>query len=361
MRLDLFIKRNIATFLEKSGLSDSAIKILADLPRSFWQKEINLGNVKFKNKIAKPSINIDVSKKLLISFDWKNIKNNWNCFYEKKLVPSKINLKLITTNSDYLAVNKPAGIVVHPAFPLQRGSKKEPSLIEGILYAFPDIANIIETGEEERPGIVHRLDKNTSGAILISRNLKTQRLLKNQFKDRTIKKTYFALVEGDFPYSEFEISSLMGKTAKNPMKIGVNNLKINVEAHCASSLLGNNSIKLINPKPSVTKGEKIISGSPKQIAEHKFEGLEIFKGWVKYLKLDKKNKYSFLRLFPETGRTHQIRVHLSAIGFPVIGDSLYGDKKNHTATVHCLHSYKISWLGSSGKRCFATADRVILF
>jgi len=329
MRLDIYFRKNLLHFLRQSELSDADQKKLAGLPRAFWQKEINLGNIKLENKILKPSSNIDGSKKFQIKIDWEKIKKNWGQFYEKKLILRKLKIELVKKYPGLLAVNKPAGIAVHLTFPLSREKKREISLIEGVINEYPEISEATEPGEEERPGIVHRLDKNTSGVLLIARNLKIKRQLKKQFQQRGIKKTYLALVAGDFPYESFEISNPIGKLASNPLKRGVG------------------PAKLINPKPSVTRGEKVKRGE-----------LEwgIIKKWLKYIE---KGGYTLLRLFPETGRTHQIRVHLASLGYPIVGDTLYGSRQALPG-FHCLHAYRISWKNPSGKILSATANKIII-
>lgn len=342
MRLDLFIVKSLQSLLCTSGLSESVCKKLLALPRAFWQKEINSGNIKLGNKIPKPSFNIDDLKKSQIKIDWKKIKKNWEQFHKKKLVPQKIKIEFLKIYPELLVVNKPAGIAVHPTFPISREKKREVSLIEGITYKYPEILKAAEANEEERPGIVHRLDKNTSGVLLVARNLNSKRRLKKQFQDRIIKKTYLALVEGGFPYDKFEITSQIGKLASNPLRRGVNNLTLNGEEKKVTG-------RLINPKASITRGERVKDGGP--------EG-KIIKTWLKHIK--KKNKFTILRLFPETGRTHQIRVHLGSLGYPIVGDRLYGSPIN-LSNFHCLHSHKISWKKPNGKAVSAVSDSIILF
>jgi len=362
MRLDLLIVNNLPSLLKKSGFLKKIQENITLLPRSFWQKEINLGNIKYKNKTVKPSIKINVSEKLSINFDWINIKNNWLLFYKKALIPSRFKIDFLKINSDCLAINKPAGISVHPSFPLKRDLVRKPTLIEGVICKFPDVREAFEVGEEERPGIVHRLDKETSGAVLIARNIKTKLLLKNQFKNRQIKKTYFALVEGSFPYEKFKIFGLMGKRAANPMKMGMGDIRIN------DLPTQSKPVKIINPKESLTLGEKIADGTLGTIAEtlKKTDSKKIFFQWKNLLILSRKTSqeriFSFLKLHPHTGRTHQIRLHLGVMGFPVVGDCLYGSKRRKGSWgFHCLHSYSIKWFDSENNGCFARSNKLILF
>jgi len=330
MRLDIHIIKNLQQFLAKSGLSSPEQNKLAGLPRVFWQKEINLGNIKIGDKSLKPSFNVGDPEKFEIKIDWEKVKKNWEQFYEKNLVPQKMNFDFLRVFPELLVVNKPAGISVHPAFPISRERNREVSLIEGILDKYPEILKAAEPGEEERPGIVHRLDKNTSGVLLVARNLAAKHQLKKQFQNREIKKIYLALVEGDFPYAEFEISHPIGKLAANPLKRGVG------------------PAKLINPKSAITRGEKVKRGEPEW---------GIIKEWLKQIK---EGGYTLLRLFPETGRTHQIRVHLSSLGYPIVGDTLYGSRQPLPG-FHCLHAHRISWKTPTGKTLSADADSIKFF
>jgi len=363
MRLDLFVKNNLATLLENSELSGSEKAALENLPRSFWQKEINSGNVKFKNKIVKSSINISVSEKCFLKIDWENIKKNWGFFYRKNLIPGKIKVGFLKVYPDILVINKPAGVSVHPSFPLKRTAPRETTLIEGVVQKFPEVGLVLEKGEEERPGIVHRLDKHTSGVLLIARNIQTKHFLKGQFKSKQIKKIYLALVEGEFPDNQFKISSLLGKKANNPIKIAASNLR--VDTNHGASLRKNASARLINPKESITEGTKIASGDLKNITRKIYNYprslKKVFFQWKKCLKYTQDEQFSLLELRPITGRTHQIRVHLSSLGFPIVGDLLYGSKHTVLANFHCLHSYRISWLDNLKSRRTASSDKMILF
>lgn len=346
MRLDLYFTKNLSYFLKDSGFSGSEKKEFAALPRNFWQEEIKLGNIKLENKTLKPSFNIDDSIKFSLNIDWKKIKKNWNDFYQKNLRPTPLKIKYLAKTPDYLVLNKPAGISVHPAFPISRSSRREPTLVESVLNDFPEIITTTEKGEGERPGIVHRLDKLTSGVLLIARNLKTKLYLKREFKTRKVKKTYLALVEGGFPQSKFEISGEIGKLRQNPLKQGFSSSQTK-------------PVALINPKQSLTKGEVLSCGKLEDIANGEHAEAKVVRTWSKYLNSNK--DFTLLRLFPHTGRTHQIRVHLANLGFPIVGDKLYGSQIIPTKKLHCLHAYRLKWKIPSGKSQIETAEDVILF
>lgn len=186
--------------------------------------------------------------------------------------------KLIEENSEYIVINKPAGLLTHGAPHI-----KENSLVDQILADFPDIA---EVGEDpERPGIMHRLDKLASGILVIARNLDSFDNLKNQFKTRTIRKTYTALVFGQMEGD--------GERITFPIKRSTKGFKM-------AAL------------PNTNKGEINLDGR-RAITDF----------WVekKYI------NYTLLKVKIKTGRTHQIRVHMSAYGHPIVGDDLYGTKK----------------------------------
>jgi 23S rRNA pseudouridine1911/1915/1917 synthase len=166
-----------------------------------------------------------------------------------------------------LVVNKPAGMVVHPAPGHVKGT-----LVNALLNHCSDLSGI---GGIERPGIVHRLDKDTSGVVLIAKNEIAHRILANQFKNRKVKKTYLALVRGIVKSASGVIETSIGRHKTNRKKMTA----------------------------TMDQGRQ---------AETRYEVIETL------------GHFSYLRLFPKTGRTHQIRVHLASIHHPVLGDSLYG-------------------------------------
>ena len=186
--------------------------------------------------------------------------------------------QLIEKNKEYIVINKPAGLLTHGAPHI-----KEPSLVDQILTDFPDIAKVGE--DPERPGIMHRLDKLASGLLVIARNMDSFDNLKSQFQNRSIDKTYTALVYGQI---EGE-----GERITFPIKRSTKGYKM-------AAL------------PNTNKGEVNIDGR-RAITDF----------WIeqKYI------NYTLLKVKIKTGRTHQIRVHMSAYGHPVVGDDLYGTKK----------------------------------
>ena len=188
-------------------------------------------------------------------------------------------IDVIYENDDFVAINKPAGMLVHRP---ERGPKSTQDgnvLTDWIKEHYPETK---EVGDESflRPGIVHRLDEDTSGILLIAKNQHFFSHLKGLFQKHEVKKTYLVLVHG----------RMVGK-GRIEKPIGL------ISGSVKRSVNGKN-LKMV--KEAVTE----------------YKVLKVLKG-----------KYSLLRIFPETGRTHQIRVHLASIGHPIVGDTLYGKKK----------------------------------
>lgn len=202
------------------------------------------------------------------------------------LVAEDIPLEILFENEDLLVVDKPAGMVVHPAAGHARGT-----LVNAVLGYDPDIEGI---GGEERPGVVHRLDKETSGLILLAKNERAHHWLQDQFRLRKVEKTYLALVDG-----------------KPPTPAG------RVEAH-------------IGRDPSHRKRMAIVPESRGREAISEYRTLESFRA------------HTLLEFHPLTGRTHQIRLHCAFLGCPIVGDRVYG-RKNPTLEIdrHFLHAYRL--------------------
>ncbi len=215
----------------------------------------------------------------------------------------------IYEDKNFLAVNKPAKLLVHSVSKinsrLQIPNPKEQTLVDWVLKKYPEIRNV---GDEPktRPGIVHRLDKDTSGVILIARNQKYFDYLKNLFQTHQIKKTYLALVWGE-----------------------------------------------VGPKTGVIeKPIYLKSGSTKRTVWHgKMEKSAITEYKViKYYQRESA-AFSLLKISPKTGRTHQIRVHLASIGHPIVGDSLYGKKTNpFNLSRQFLHAESLEFSLENGRR-----------
>lgn len=238
-------------------------------------------------------------------------------------------IRVIYKDKNFLAVYKPAGLLVHPAkFRIKNLELriKEPTLVDWLLKYYPEISAVggsafggknIGDDSKTRPGIVHRLDKDTSGVILVARNQKYFEYLKNLFQTRQIKKTYLALVWG-----------------KLEPRTGVIKKPISIKSGAV--------------KRTVWKGRL----EKEAITEYKV---------VKFIKLkvnkEKEGFFSLVKVFPKTGRTHQIRVHLASVGHPIVGDSLYGPKKNPFGLKRqFLHAESLEFSAEEGKRIKIEAE-----
>jgi 23S rRNA pseudouridine1911/1915/1917 synthase len=203
------------------------------------------------------------------------------------LVAEDIPLEVVFENGDLLVVDKPAGMVVHPSPGHDRGT-----LVHAALGHAPDIQGI---GGEERPGIVHRLDKDTSGLIVIAKNEQAHRWLQDQFRERKVQKNYLALVDGAPPTPSGRVEAPIGRNTSHRKLMAVVPLE---------------------------KGRQ---------AETEYRTLEQFPG------------YTLLEVHPLSGRTHQIRVHLAFLGCPVCGDTVYGKRKPTLELErHFLHAQRLT-------------------
>ncbi len=202
------------------------------------------------------------------------------------LVAEDIPLDIIFENDDLLVVNKPAGMVVHPSPGHESGT-----LVHAALGYAPEMEGI---GGEERPGIVHRLDKDTSGLIVIAKNEQAHRWLQDQFRNRTVEKFYLALVDGKPPTPTGRVEAPIGRHAVQRKLMAVMPLE---------------------------KGREAIS---------------------LYRTLESFPTHTLLEVHPLTGRTHQIRVHMAFLGCPVVGDRVYGRHKSSLELDrHFLHAFRL--------------------
>lgn len=254
--------------------------------RSFLQKlfkdqQVILTN---KNKPLKASYVLKVNDQITITFpsitDEKTTKE----------FPEDVKIEIIEKNNDFLIINKPAGLVVHAP----TKNYQDATLTDWIVGEHEEIAHV---GLIDRPGIVHRLDKDTSGLMIIPRTNHAHATLTEMFKQRKIQKTYLAIVVGH-PEQSGTIDYYIGRhpTVKNKM-------------HYFSN---------------ATKRE-----SSKQALTH-YEVITYFKD------------YSLVKVKPVTGRTHQIRVHFAALGFPLLADYVYG-QKSKILKRHALHAYQLEF------------------
>ena len=213
-------------------------------------------------------------------------------------------LKIIYEDNNFIALNKPAGVLVHSVI----GKKNEKTVVDFLTSHFPPIKKVGDD-PENRPGIVHRLDRDTSGVIIAAKNQPTFLFLKSLSQNRLISKTYLAVVKG-WPKE----------------KIGLIDKPIGIK----------NGTTKRSTRSDKMKKEAITSF----IVQKKF-------------KKDGK-EYSLLEVSPKTGRTHQIRVHLSSIGHPIVGDSLYGKKDKEKNLL--LHAFSLKFTSPSGSKIIIESD-----
>jgi 23S rRNA pseudouridine1911/1915/1917 synthase len=200
--------------------------------------------------------------------------------------PQAIPLDILYENENLLVVNKPAGMVVHPAAGHASGT-----LVNAALAHDPDLEGI---GGEQRPGVVHRLDKDTSGLILLAKNDRTQRFLQDQFRLRKIRKTYLALVDDSPPTPTGRIEAAIGRDPRDRKRMAI-----------------------VMPN----KGRDAAS---------EYRTLETFPS------------HTLLEVHPITGRTHQIRLHLAYLNCPIVGDTVYGRRSPSLAlNRHFLHAFQL--------------------
>jgi len=223
-------------------------------------------------------------------------------------------IKTLFNKEGIIAIHKPAGILVHIL--AHQKNEKGPTIVQWALKKFPEIKKVGDD-TEFRPGIVHRLDRETSGVLLLARTQRAFIYLKSLFQKQEIQKTYYAIVQG-VPKEKkgiitFPIGIKRGTTKRtiHPQKIG----------------------------PAST--EKTLKRQKEAMTEYEV------------IRTIEKNgeKFSLVKIQPHTGRTHQIRIHMNAIYAPVIGDKLYGGKKNSLWTPrHMLHCTSLSFVLPSGER-----------
>jgi 23S rRNA pseudouridine1911/1915/1917 synthase len=221
--------------------------------------------------------------------------------------------RVIYEAPDFLIVSKPAGLLVHPKSLEIQG---EDTLVKWLCSKYPEIK---EVGDEPllRPGLVHRLDKGTSGILLVARTKKGFDYFKGLFKERKIEKKYLAVVSGEF--------SEKHGTIQKPIGMGSGSLK------------------------RTTRGHRFVKDAYTEYSVLKIGTYLDVKG--------KENYFSLLEVIPRTGRTHQIRVHLASIGHPLVGDTLYGTKVQPTWSHRLmLHAFSLEFTTEEGERIKVEAE-----
>ena len=243
---------------ENKRLDSYLAEITPDLSRSKIQNFIKSGTVKINDTVKKPSYLLK-----------ENDKIEFEILEQESLIipPQNIPLDIVYEDENMLVVNKPSGMLTHPT-----AIERENTLVNALLYKYGE--NLSDTNGEFRRGILHRLDRNTSGLLMIAKNNDAHEFLANQIKQHTLTKKYRAIVKGAIKEDEFEINLPIGRNPNQPHKMMVRE----------------------DGKQSLTN----------------IRVLERFK------------EYTYIELTLITGRTHQIRVHMSHLKHPVYNDTLYG-------------------------------------
>jgi 23S rRNA pseudouridine1911/1915/1917 synthase len=248
---------------------------LIELSRTQIQKLIADGYITVNDQVAKAGLKLNIGDRLRVTIPPPP---------PSPLTPEAIPLNIIYEDADLLVIDKPAGLTVHPA-----PGHPAHTLVNAIISHFPHLAAL---SDSLRPGIVHRLDRDTSGVMVVAKNSWAQAKLVEQFKTHSVTKVYLVLVKGRLTPENGIIKAPIGRDPRNRKKMAV-------------------------------------VGSGRQArTDYRV---------IKYI-----GDYTLLEVRPETGRTHQIRVHLAAIGFPVVGDKVYGVKSPHLSR-QFLHASRLGF------------------
>ncbi|WP_270595832.1 RluA family pseudouridine synthase [Anaerococcus vaginalis] len=258
--------------------------LFEEIPREKVKDFIKDEKIKINNKKIKPSYKLLLEDEIEISD---------KLFEKEKIEAEKMNLKIIFENEDYAIIDKDENVIVHPA-----GSIVSGTLVNGLLDYF-GYDNLSHIGGDDRPGIVHRLDKDTTGLMVIAKNNSSYKYLKNLFETRKIDKEYLAICNGIFQKKSGTIQTFMDRDPNNRRKMAVTN-----------------------------SGRDAIS---------------------KYEVISENNGYSLVKIKILTGRTHQIRVHMTYINHPLLGDPVYGNVKHKFNLDHqLLHCHKLGFTDKNG-------------
>jgi 23S rRNA pseudouridine1911/1915/1917 synthase len=247
-----------------------------DLSRAFVRTLIETGNATVDGKPAKPGLRLAGGERIILL-----VPTTPPLTLEGEAMP----IPIVYEDEDVLVIDKPAGLVVHPAAGHQRGT-----LVQALLARGGELAGV---GESARPGIVHRLDKDTSGVLIVAKTGQGERQIARQIRDRTVIKRYLALVEGHPSPAHGRIDAPIARDPRHRQRMAV------------------------------------VAGGRDALTEYRTQRTI--------------GPFSLLELNLITGRTHQIRVHLAAIGHPVVGDPVYGRPRKDGPPRQFLHAWRIGF------------------
>ena len=265
----------LVSTLDVDSRLDKFLDQKLEINRSQIKKHIESGNILLNGKIVKAGYSLREGDTITVSFE-----------DEEKLLPENIDFDIIYEDEYLAVISKPQDLVVHPG-----AGNKSGTLVNGLLYKFKNLSNPID---ENRPGIVHRLDKDTSGLMIIAKNDEAYYKLVDMFKNREIEKHYLAIVHGNI-YEDFDVDAPIGRDPNNRIKM------------------------------------KVVEENSK----HASTSFHVVKNF---------DKFTLLDVTLHTGRTHQIRVHLSYVNHPVVGDETYGIKNKYKINTQLLHAYKLKFI-----------------
>ena len=271
-------KRKLEINEENVRLDKFIMNSISDLSRTLIQEYIKEGHVLVNGKIEKASYKIKMNDAIEIT-----IPDN----KEMDVLPEDIPLDIIYEDQDVIVVNKPSGMIVHPSAGIYSGT-----LVNALLYHCKDLSGI---NGVNRPGIVHRIDKETSGLLMVAKNDKAHKSLSEQLKEHSVTRRYVALVHGVIPHVHGKVNAPIGRDVNDRQKMAVTK---------------NNS------KEAITN----------------------------FTVLERYDDMSLIECRLETGRTHQIRVHLAYINHPVLGDKTYGYRGKIKMDGQVLHCRKVSFI-----------------
>ena len=262
---------------EKDIRIDKYLANILDYSREYIGKLIDSKLVLVNEKVVKASYKVSLNDEIVIHDEEMKIETN--------ILPVKMDLDIVYEDEYLMVINKPSGLVVHPG-----NGNYNNTLVNGLMYYTNSLSNV---GGNVRPGIVHRIDKDTSGLLLIAKTNQVHELLAADFKNKRIKREYIALLDGVFKGGSATIDAPIGRDKFNRERMAV---------------------------------------------------LEGGKNAVTHMKVIKRyDKYTLVSCILETGRTHQIRVHMAYIGYPIFNDPVYS-KKEATSFGQFLHSYKMNFV-----------------
>lgn len=249
-------------------------QVAPELSRSGAQKLIEQGNVLLNGKKCKKNDRLAPGDQVSVTIPEP---------VQTDILPREIPLEIVYEDEDVMVINKPKGLVVHPA-----PGHQDDTLVNGLMYAMGD--NLSGINGELRPGIVHRIDKDTSGLLAVAKNDYAHTMLASQLKDHSMARTYEAIVCGSFREDSGTVDAPIGRHPTDRKKM------------CVTQRMGRNAVT-------------------------HWEVVQRYRG------------YTHVRCRLETGRTHQIRVHMAYIGHPILGDMVYGHKKKELGQEsQCLHA-----------------------